>query len=510
MPADRRFSRREMLALSASGGLLAASRRVSAASRQAPVSEPVDELALEPGWLLRWSDGQPRLERGMHVLIRNERIEAVQRRAFPSSVPRLEMADCLLMPGFISGHTHVCSGTPTRGIIETSGRGDIRPLELVEALLDDDELDALTEFNLAELLLSGCTTQLEMSTTLRQAESYVRVAKRLGARGYPGAMIPNITRVLPIKTAQHDRALADSEPETLAEIEQNLKFGLRHKGAADGRIIPMISPLGCDTQTPATMRAIAEAAARLGSGIHMHLAYTPQENANIRRRWNRTSAQWCEDHGFFEGPFFGAHFSHADWAIDAPILRRHGAIYAHCPSVSGAGGPTQPYPEALGHGLMVNVGIDTHSNDYLENLKLAVLLGQARYHLLKDDSDLPLKEPTIAEAVRGSTLDSAEALGRGDLGRIEEGAQADLIAVDVSGFLVGSGALPPEPLHNLLYANGRCVRHVMTGGTIQVADGALAVADSGGIMQRGGDAVRKIWAALESEGYFDPAGPRRG
>ena len=61
------------------------------------------------------------------------------------------------MPGFISGHTHVCSGTPTRGIIE-SGRPDLRPLELVEALLDDDELDALTEFNLAELLLSGCST----------------------------------------------------------------------------------------------------------------------------------------------------------------------------------------------------------------------------------------------------------------------------------------------------------------------------------------------------------------
>jgi cytosine/adenosine deaminase-related metal-dependent hydrolase len=492
-----------MLALGACGGLLASSSGGSAGSRQAAGSEPVGELALQPGWLLRWNDdGQPRLERDMHVLIRDERIEAVQRRAFPRSVPRLEMADCLLMPGFISGHIHVCSGTPTRGIIETSGRGDIRPLELVDALLDDDELDALTEFNLAELLLSGCTTQLEMSTTLRQAESYVRVAERFGARGYPGAMIPNITRVLPIKTAQNDRALTDAEPETLAEIEQNLRFGLRHNGAADGRIIPMMSPLGCDTQTPATMRAIAEAAQKLGSGIHMHLAYTPQENANVRRRWNRTSAQWCEDHGFFDGPFFGAHFSHGDWAIDAPILRRHGAIYAHCPSVSGAGGPTQPYPEALGHGLMVNIGIDTHSNDYLENLKLAVLLGQARYHLLKDNSDVPLKEPTIAEAVRGATLYPANALGRNDLGRIEAGALADLIAIDVSGFLVGAGTLPPEPLHNLLYASGRYVRHVMTGGIVQVRDGILEIADSRNVMQRGAKAVEKIWAALDSEGYF--------
>ena len=160
----------------------------------------------------------------MHLLIRNDRIEAVQKKPLPRSIPRLEMSDCLLLPGFISGHTHVASGTPTRGIIE-SGRSDLRALELVEALLDDDELDALTEFNLAELLLSGCTTQLEMSCSLRQAESYVRVARRWGARGYPGAMIPDISRLVPIVFAETDRVLMASEPDTLAEITRNLAFG---------------------------------------------------------------------------------------------------------------------------------------------------------------------------------------------------------------------------------------------------------------------------------------------
>ncbi len=495
------FSRRGFLKFGAAGGLLAASSLRYPLSLEAAELKQSAELALNPGWLLRWENERPLLQQGMYVLVRNGRIEAIQSRPLPASIPRLEMRNCLLVPGFISGHTHVCAGTPTRGLIET-GRSDLRPLELVETLLDDDELDALTEYNLAELLLSGCTTQLEMSCTLRQAEAYVRVASKMGARGYPGAMLPNLMRLGPIIAAQGDQALKDAEPGTLVEIEQNLAFGRKYAGAADGRIRPMMSPMGSDFQTPATMRAISAAARELGTGIHTHLAWHPQENPTMLRRWGRTSVQWCEDFGFFDGPFFGAHMGYPDWAIDAPILRKHGAIYSHCPGMSGLGGSSQPYPEALGHGIRTNVGIDTHSNNYLEVLKLAVIGGRARYRMLKKSSELAIAEPTMEEAVRGATLYPADALGRKDLGRIEDGAMADLVAVDVSGFHVGAGALPPEPLNNLLYASGPSVRHVMTQGTVQVRDGVLQVVNATAVMERGGKAMRKIWTALKSEGWL--------
>lgn len=502
MTLFERLSRRNLLKLGAAGGLLGVSIASAGATLKASPDQQATELALEPGWLLRWEDERAILERGKHVLVRNGRIEAVQNKPLPASIPRLEMGDCLLLPGFISCHNHVAAGTPTRGIVEL-GRSDLRPLQLVEELLDDDELDALTRFNLAELILSGCTTQLEMSCTLRQAESYVRVAEAFGARGYPGAMLPNLTRLLPIITAQDDSALNDAEPGTLAEIKENLTFARKYAGAGDGRINPMLTPMACDFHTPATMRAMAAAARELGTGVHTHLAWHAQENATIQRRWNRTSTQWWEDFGFMDGPFFGAHFGYPDWDVDPPILRKNGAIYAHCPAMSGVGGATQPYPEALGHGIRTNVGIDTHSNNYLEMLKLAVVSGQARYHALKGYSDVPMEEPTMEKAIRGGTLYPAEALRRSDLGRIEEGAQADLIAVDVNGFLVGGGALPPEPLNNLLYASGWAVRHVMTAGLVQVRDRRLTVADGGSVMKHGGEVLQKIWSALKAEGWFD-------
>ncbi|HMO84698.1 MAG TPA: hypothetical protein PKC18_07240, partial [Lacipirellulaceae bacterium] len=59
-----------------------------------------------------------------------------------------------------------------------------------------------------------------------------------------------------------------------------------------------------------------------------------------------------------------------------------------------------PYPEALGAGVAVNIGIDTHSNDYVENLKLAVLYGQAREALLRT---FPEVELVVGKAGRAET-----------------------------------------------------------------------------------------------------------
>ena len=99
---------------------------------------------------------------------------------------------------------------------------------------------------------------------------------------------------------------------------------------------------------------------------------------------------------------------------------------------------------------------------------------------------------------------AAEGLRRTDIGRIEVGAKADLVSVDVTGLLVGTGAVPPEPLNNLLYANGTAARHVMTDGRLQVLDGHVVAADLDRVARRAGAAVQRLWDALEAEGFFTP------
>ncbi len=506
-------TRRSFLA-AALGGSLAAPLLAHAASDNSQASGgDVDagpyrnegrHYVIDAGLALVEVDGALKIRRNVAILVDGDRIVDIEDSSGASrrygEAARLDARRHFVVPGFISGHTHVAGGTTTRGIIEM-GRSFARPLVLADTLTDE-ELDAVTAFNLAELIMSGCTTQVEMALSLKQAESYVRVAKRLGARGYPGGMIPGIHRLFPIWFRANDQALFDSVPGTLAEIQANLEFGRRNRNAGNGRIQPMMSPHATDTQTPETMRALAAAAAELGTGIHIHLSQSANETNTVKRLWGMTPAQWCSSLGLMNGPFFGAHMSGLDFAVDPAVLNANGGVYAHCPSAGGAGGGTQPYPEALAQQMRVNIGIDTHSNDYVENLKLAVLYGQARRSLIGATSPVPMTQPTMWHAIDGATRVAAAGLRRPDLGRIAVGAKADLVSIDVSGPLVGVGTLPPEPLNNLLYANGMMVRHVLIDGQLQVWNGRFVADDLNRIARDAGRAVGRLWSLLAAEGFF--------
>ena len=502
------LSRRDLIARSAFGALPLLGLPTAGPLADLTVQPPrtarpprTRDYVVEASAALVYRNGAPQLIENASVRVRDNEIVEVREGRIAGTVARINATGQLLLPGLISGHTHAASGSPTRGLIE-SGRSYQRPIQLLEAL-PDDLLDDITAYNVAELLRSGCTTHVEMSLSLKQAQSYVRVARRWHVRGFPGGMVPGTARLFPIWRRSNDAVLTASVPDTMAEIEANRVFALAVNGAEDGLIRPMMTPHATDTHTPDTMRAVIAAARTIGNGIHTHLAQGAAEARVTQRLYGQSPAQWLESLGAFDGPFFGAHMTGAT-APDWDVMKRHGGVYAHCPSGGGAGNSSgsQPYPEALAAGVRTNVGIDTHSNDYIENLKLAVICGRARARLLNGATGSTLPLPSVQQAVYGATHVAADGLRRPDLGRIAVGAKADLCTIDVSGLLVGSGAVGPEPLNNLLYASGLAVRHVITQGYMQLYDGHLVVDDEARIAARGGAAVRQIWAQLTSEGWF--------
>lgn len=489
------------VALGSGGALGVTATSIGSAAARAP-RPPDRHCVIEAGWaLIDSADATAaQLRRDVSIVIDGDRIAAIEPHKPRGRRSRIDARRLLVLPGLISCHTHVAGGTVTRGIFE-GRRSYARALELADRF-DDEALDAITALNLSELLRSGCTTQLDQALSLRQSRSYVRVARRWGVRAYPGAMVPGIARLFPIWQRASDAVLTESVPDTLAEIVASLAFARQIDGAEDGRIRPMMAPHATDTHTPETMAALLQAARVLGHGIHLHLAQGARESEIVTRLWGARPVEWLDRLGFFSERLFGAHMSAVDVAADAPILKRHGATYVTCPSAGGASGFTQPWPELLAAGVNTNIGIDTHSNDYIENLKLAVLKGEARWSLARKGSPVPLQRPTIIDAVAAATRNAAAGLGRPDLGRIAVGAKADLTCIDVSDAWIGSGALPPEPLYNLLYANGSAVRHVMTDGVFQVFDGRLVVDDEARLAAHAGAAVSALWDQLRAEGFF--------
>lgn len=496
------LSRRSLIAGVGAAGLTAGVAAPAAASASPPPTHAPQgrEVIIEAGWALVEEPGGPVLKRDVSIHVVRDRIVEVREGRIRGGARRVRLKDQLVLPGFISGHTHVAGGSCTRGTFEGT-RSYVRPLELAEQLNDKD-MDALTAYNLAELIRSGCTTQVEQSLSLRQARSYVRVAGPWGVRGYPAGMVPGVPRLFSFWPVVNEPVFEASIPETLAEIEANRQFGMRWNHSFDDRIRPMMAPHATDTHTPETLAAVLAAAKQLGNGIHLHLAQGAGEAVTVQRRWGSRPVAWADSLGLFDVPVFGAHMSGADLALDPPLLAQRDYTYATCPSAGGASGSLQPYPEMLAGGVRVNIGIDTHSNDYVENIKLAVLKGQARHGAIGVAGSVPSRSPQPLDAVLGATRVAADGLHRPDLGRIRADAKADLVSIDVSGFLVGSGALPPQPLVNLLYANGTFVRNVMTDGRWQLFDSALLVADQNKVARRGGAVVQGIWDQLRAEGWF--------
>jgi cytosine/adenosine deaminase-related metal-dependent hydrolase len=476
-------------------------------------------VIIEPDWILTARGDDLVLLADHEVIIRADRVEEIRPRTSTKDA-RVSAPGQLLLPGLIAAHTHSGSGTANRGLAEggirpsgLSGKSRVSPtaLRAMEIMddLDDPEIDHLTTANVASVLRGGGTTQVEMSLGRRHAAAYVKAAGRLGVRGYVGPMVPSVSRCMPIWSRTDQTVLTDSVAETLSELEAAKQFAQTIDQTHDGRIRPMLAITVTAAHTRETLIAVRDAAKELSCPIHLHLqsgANTGSEHDLVRETFGIREVPLLAELGLLDTPLFATHLIGIDLENDLPLLAGRGVTFVHCPTAGGTGlSPgSQPYPEALAAGLRTAIGLDANSADMLENIKLAVIQGRAREMFLGATSSVPVRRPSIWDAMRSATLGAADGLGRADLGRIAVGAKADLCSVDIAGLFVGSGTPPPSPLNNLLYAGVRDIRNVMTDGVWQVRDGQLLFEDEARLNQQRGAVMRKLWRILEEEGIFAP------
>ena len=265
-------------------------------------------------------------------------------------------------------------------------------------------------------------------------------------------------------------------------LEQAVEFARGFNGACDDRIRTFLFPYQADNCSPALLTATKLAARELGCLIKIHTAQYLLDFQEVVRRRGKTPIEYLYDLGFLGPEVSVAHAIFTPrhpWTAypvgaddDTRRLVASGASVAHCPVVYARTGYVL---HSLSHyvraGIPVALGTDTSPHDMLMEMRTAALLCK----LTEGDATAG----TAREVFDAATLGGARALQRDDLGRLAQGAKADIVLLDLQKTHLAPVA-EVDPIKALVYcARGDDVDTVIVDGVVRVAGGALLGVDLG-------------------------------
>ncbi|WP_448641539.1 amidohydrolase family protein [Geodermatophilus sp. URMC 63] len=364
----------------------------------------------------------------------------------------------LLAPGLVDAHSHA-------PMVLFRGQGEGLPLDRWlrevmwprEARLAPDDVEVAMTAASAELLRGGVTTSVEMYF------SPERIAAAVGATG-ARALIAAPMVPLP--------GMPPLEEQMAAAVD--LAAGV----PGDGTVEYGLGPHAAYTVPLPLLRRAAELAREHGLLLHLHVAETASEGADLLAAHGLSVPALLAAHDVLGGRVLAAHCVHVDDG-DLELFAEYDVAVAHCPASNAklASG-VAPVRDMLDRRIRVGLGTDGPASndglDLLADVRLAAQLAR-----LRGSSATAL---TAAEAFWLATGGAADAIGRPDLGQVEAGRRADLVHVDTRdlGFEpVGDAA---DWLTHLVWSGvSRLVRDVWVGGRQVVADGAVTTVDVGAL-----------------------------
>ena len=390
---------------------------------------------LLPRWIATAVPGQSLLtSQGVLIvdgLIREIAAQAQLLASYPDA-EQIELADHLLIPGLVNLHCHAAMSL-LRGVgddlpLEQWLASRIWPLErelLSESFVYDGSLLAASE-----MLRAGITTVNDMYFFPEAGIEAMRVA---GMRVSAGLIVIDF----PSAYAHH------------AEDYLRKGMAIRDRWRQDPRVSFCLAPHAPYTVSDAVLEQLGVLSAELSLPVHMHLHETAFEVEASLRLHGLRPLQRIAKFGLL-GPdliaVHAVHFNEADMAMMAAAA----AHVAHCPhsNLKLASG-FAPIDALLKAGVNVGLGTDgAASNNRLDLLAEAASAARLAKAVAGDATAF-----SALEVFHALTLGGATALGLQDrIGSIEQGKQADLVAVDYSTL----DAYPcMDPLSHLIYVCGR-------------------------------------------------------
>jgi 5-methylthioadenosine/S-adenosylhomocysteine deaminase len=388
------------------------------------------------------------------VVVRAGRIDAVGGHFSGATRRVVDGTGGAVLPGLVNAHMHECL---ERGVFE-----DLPFTRWLEefALPKDRAYEprhqrAAALLNQLEMIRGGTTTFIDI---FRHPDEAAGVALTSGLRA---VISPQVV---------------ESVPGAGETLDATLGFVERWRGRTD-RIQPWFGPHALYSCDPETFSVMSSHAARLGVGLHTHLAESRDEVRTISTRTGLRPVAYLDR---LIGPGHPVLLAHAVHLTEDEIelMAWRGWAVAHCPTSNmKLGNGVARIPALLAAGVTVGLGTDsimTNNNlDLFEEMRQAALVQKLT---LEDAEVMPCRQVfTMA------TAGSAAALGLGDqIGSIEVGRRADLIVVGLDGchlwpLLTGERN---NLIEQLVYsAHAADVRTTIVDGEVLMEDRVVATID---------------------------------
>lgn len=422
-----------------------------------PIQPLSFDLLLLPTWLVPvepagvvLKDHGVGIEGGRIVFI-GPREEALKHTAIETR----ELPDMLLSPGLINAHGHAAM-TLFRGMADdlplmTWLQDHIWPAE--GKWVDEDFVRDGTDLAIAEQLKGGISCFSDMYFYPKTATERVH---KSGIRAQ--IAIPILDFAVP-GASSADEALRQA-----IELFGDLKYHPRIKIAFGPH-----APYTVSDENLEKVRVIAD---ELDATIQMHVHETAFEVQQSIEVYGERPVARLARLGLLGPRFQAVHMTQIS-DEDLSLLVENNASVIHCPesNLKLASGFC-PVERLWLAGINVAVGTDgAASNNDLD------LLGETRTAALLAKAVANSATALDAHrALRMATLNGARALGlESEIGSIELGKAADLVAFDLSGL-----AQQPvyDPVSQLIYATGRdCVKHLWVAGKHLLNNGKLTRMD---------------------------------
>ena len=379
-----------------------------------------------------------------------------------------------VMPGLINIHPHPQHEPAYRGIREEHGRPEMYDTGLYERSqafsLDDDGCQAAAELAYGELLMCGVTTLADLSS---MSPWWLDLIARSGLRGF---IAPGFASSRWYMDSFQELKFNWNEQAGRKTFDEAVKFMAQAEAHPSKRLQGVVYPMQIDTCSEDLLRDCIALAEETNRPITTHASQSQVEFLLMAKRHGVSPIKWASSIGLLSprttlghAIFIDDHPS-IDWRAreDLSLLVDSGTSVAHCPS------PFARYGHAMADfgryhraGVNLGFGTDVTPHNLIEEMRLAIILARVMANNIKTTD--------VQMVFHAATVGGAKTLLRDDLGRLEKGAKADLVMVDLTQTIMRPAH---DPLKSLIYHGAdRAVKTVFIDGELAVDKGSVVHLD---------------------------------